>query len=110
LLKAAGKNPVSLMLPLLSLILQKFDPGEHGHWTLVVDDSPAKRFGPRVEAANIHYNPTPGPGDSDWIYGHNWVCLAIALGHPMFGVIALPLLSFMYVRQLDIEAISARHG
>lgn len=110
LLQAVGKNTVSLMLPLLSLILQKFDPGEHGHWTLVVDDSPTKRFGPRVEAANIHHNPTPGPGDSAWIYGHNWVCLAIALGHPMFGVIALPLLSFLYVRKLDIEAINARHG
>lgn len=109
LLQAVGKNAASLMLPLLSFILNKFDPGEQGHWTLAIDDSPTKRFGPCVEAANIHHNPTPGPGDGEWLYGHNWVCLAMALQHPMFGVIALPLLSLLYVRKVDIPALQARH-
>ena len=110
LLQGIGKNASSLMLPLLSFILRKFDPGEQGHWTLAVDDSPTKRFGPCVEAANIHHNPTPGPGDGNWLYGHNWVCLAMVLSHPMFGMMALPLLSRLYVRKVDIEAVNARHG
>lgn len=109
LLQTIGKNAASLMLPVLSFVLTKFDPGEQGHWTLMIDDSPTKRFGPCVEAANIHHNPTPGPGDGEWLYGHNWVCLAMALGHPIFGVIALPLLSLLYVRKVDIEALQARY-
>ena len=109
LLRTIGKNSASLMTPLLGFVLTKFDPGEQGHWTLLIDDSPTKRFGPCVEAANIHHNPTPGPGDGAWLYGHNWVCLALALGHPFFGVIALPLLSRLYVRRVDMEALKARH-
>jgi hypothetical protein len=89
------------MQPLLRFILTKFDPGEGGYWTIAIDDSPTKRFGPRVEAANIHHNPTPGPGDGQWLYGHNWVCLAMLFDHPMFGTLAIPLLSRLYVRQVD---------
>ena len=45
-----------------------------------------------------------------WRWGiPNWVCLAMALGHPIFGVIALPLLSLLYVRKVDIEALQARY-
>lgn len=110
LLQAVGKNAASLMFPLLALILKKFDPDEQGHWTLAIDDSPTKRFGRCVEAANIHHNPTPGPGDGDWLYGHNWVCIAMVIGHPLFGVLALPLLSRLYVRKVDIEALQARYG
>ncbi|TWT77158.1 IS701 family transposase [Neorhodopirellula pilleata] len=110
LLQTIGKNAASMMVPLLGFVLTKFDPGEQGHWTLMIDDSPTKRFGPCVEAANIHHNPTPGPGDGEWLYGHNWVCLALALGHPSFGVIALPLLSLLYVRRVGIEALQTRHG
>ena len=98
------------MHPLLSIICKRFDPGPNGYWTLAIDDSPTKRYGRHVEAANIHHNPTPGPGDGDWLYGHNWVCLAILLSHPLFGVIALPLLSQLYVRKVNIEAVEARYG
>jgi hypothetical protein len=110
LLQSVGKDAGSLMLPLLMFILNKFEPGNEGYWTLALDDSPTKRFGPCVEAANIHHNPTPGPGDGDWLYGHNWVCLAMVLAHPIFGVIALPLLSRLYVRKIDIEALKARYA
>ncbi|MEO1619312.1 MAG: transposase [Planctomycetota bacterium] len=110
LLQSVGKDTASLMLPILMFILRKFEPGEGGCWTLAIDDSPTKRFGPHVEAANIHHNPTPGPGDGDWLYGHNWVCLAMVLSHPIFGVIALPLLSRLYVRKIDIESLAARYG
>lgn len=110
LLASVGKNAASVMHPLLSIIVKRYCPGADGYWTLAIDDSPTKRYGRHVEAANIHHNPTPGPGDGDWLYGHNWVCLAILLSHPMFGVIALPLLSRLYVRKVDIEAIKARYG
>jgi hypothetical protein len=95
---------------LLIILLKKFDPGPGGYWKLAIDDSPTKRFGPCVEAANIHHNPTPGPGDGDWLYGHNWVCLAMLLSHPLFGVIALPLRSLLYVRKIDIDKLKERHG
>lgn len=109
LLQSLGKNAASLMLPMIMFAVSKFDPGEEGHWTLTIDDSPTKRFGPCVEAANIHHNPTPGPGDGDWLYGHNWVCLAMLMRHPLFGVIALPLLSLLYVRKVDIEVLEQRY-
>ena len=109
LLASVGRDARSLMSPLLSLIFRRFDPGPHGYWTLAVDDSPTKRYGRHVEAANIHHNPTPGPGDGDWLYGHNWVCLAMVLSHPLFGVIALPLLSRLYVRKVDIETLKDRY-
>jgi hypothetical protein len=109
LIPSLGKKAPTLMLPILMFILKKFDPGEHGYWTLAVDDSPTKRFGRHVEAANIHHNPTPGPGDGDWLYGHNWVCLAMLMTHPVFGVIALPLLSFLYVRKADIATLKQRY-
>jgi len=109
LLASIGRDATSVMLPMLRFILTKFDPGEDGYWTLAVDDSPTKRFGPHVEAANIHHNPTPGPAGGEWMYGHNWVCLAMLLSHPLFGVIALPLLSRLYVRQVDIASLKERY-
>jgi DDE superfamily endonuclease len=109
LLASIGKNTTSVMLAILIYILSRFDPGEGGYWTIAVDDSPTKRFGPRVEAANIHHNPTPGPGDGEWLYGHNWVCLAMLLDHPLLGVIAIPLLSRLYVRQVDIAKLKERY-
>ena len=48
----------------------------------VIDDSPTKRYGPKVEGADIHRNPTPGPADQKYLYGHIWVTLSLALRHP----------------------------
>jgi DDE superfamily endonuclease len=104
-LQSVGKNATSLMLPLLILIVKRFDPGAGGYWKLAIDDSPTKRFGRCVEAANTHHNPTPGPADGPWLYGHNWVCLAMLLRHPLFGMIALPLLSRLYVREVDVPKL-----
>ena len=109
LLQSVGRNTASLMRPLLWAIVERFDPGPDGYWTIAIDDSPTKRFGPCVEAANIHHNPTPGPGDSAWIYGHNWVCLAIVVRHHLFGAIALPLLSRLYVRKVDIAQLRDKY-
>jgi len=110
LLQAIGKSAASLAFPIIQILVRRFDPCEGAYWTLAVDDSPTKRFGPRVEAANIHHNPTSGPGDGDWLYGHNWVCLAMLLSHPLFGVVALPLWSRLYVRKPDIDELKQRYG
>jgi DDE superfamily endonuclease len=110
LLISAGKAATSLALPLLKLIVKRFDPGPDGYWTVAVDDSPTKRFGRHVEGANIHHHPTPGPADGEWLYGHNWVCLALMMTHSLWGVIALPLLSMLYVRKCDVAGLDEKYG
>lgn len=42
LLQSIGKNAASLLLPLLTIVFRKFDPGEQGQWTLAIDNSPTK--------------------------------------------------------------------
>ena len=42
-----------------------------------IDDTPTKRYGPEVEGADIHHNPTPGPADAKFLYGHVWVAMAM---------------------------------
>jgi hypothetical protein len=50
----------------------------------VIEDSPTKRYGPKVEGADIHRNPRPGSAEQKYLYGHIWVTLslALALRHP----------------------------
>jgi hypothetical protein len=109
-LQAVGKNVAALMLPLATFIVKRFEPGEGGCWKIAVDDSPTRRFGRHVEAANVHHNPTPGPADGPWLYGHNWVCLALLIRHSLFGMIALPLLSRLYVRQVDVPKLPKKYA
>ena len=105
LLQTTEKKTTSLALRLLSFILLKFYPGEEDYLTLVIDDSPTKRFVPHVEAANLHHNPTPGPGDSKLIYGDSWVCVCLSMPHAIFGVIGFPLLSSLFVRKTHITGL-----
>src|SRR5580700_5102478 len=39
-----------------------------GRILLAIDDTPSKRYGPKVEGAGIHHNPTPGPAGAKFIY------------------------------------------
>jgi hypothetical protein len=71
----------------------------------VIDDSPTKRYGPHVEGADIHHNPTPGPADQKYLYGHIWVTLSLAFRHPLWGAMALPLRAMLYVRRKTIPTI-----
>jgi hypothetical protein len=75
---------------------------------VVIDDSPTKRYGPKVEGADVHHNPTPGPADQPYLYGHVWVTISLALRHPLFGALALPLRAMLYVRQQTIAKIPKR--
>ena len=77
--------------------------------TLALDDTPTKRYGPQVQGAGIHHNPTPGPAGSRYVYGHVFVVLALLVVHPAWGVVALPLLARLYVRKKDLPAIDPKH-
>jgi hypothetical protein len=76
----------------------------------VIDDSPTKRYGPQVEGADIHRNPTPGPADQKYLYGHIWVTLSLAVRHPLWGAMALPLRAMLYVRQQTMAKIPQRRN
>jgi hypothetical protein len=100
-LSSVGRNVKSLALALLSIALDVVGP--QGRILMAIDDTPSKRYGPKVEGAGIHHNPTPGPAGSKFVYGHVWVTLAWVVRHPLWHAIGLPLLARMYVRQKDID-------
>lgn len=75
-----------------------------------MDDSPTAHYGRHVEGAGVHHNPTGGPADGEWLYGHNWVALAWLVKHPLWGVIALPLRSMLYVREVNVPKLAEKYG
>lgn len=77
---------------------------------IAIDDSPTKRYGPKVQGAGIHHDPTPGPAGQAFCYGHIWVTLAAIVRHPWWGTIGLPIWSWLYVRKCDLAKIPAKHG
>jgi hypothetical protein len=109
-LKSIGRNSEKLATAVLKLVATKFNPGSDGRFVVAVDDSPTKRYGRQVEGAGVHHHPTPGPADGEWLYGHNWVTLAVLLVHPRWGTIALALRSLLYVREVDVPKLDAKHG
>ena len=75
--------------------------------TFAIDDTPTERHGRQVQGAGVHHNPTPGPAGSEFVYGHVWVVLGLLALHPAWGVVALPLLARLYVRQKNLAGIAA---
>lgn len=105
-----GRTSEKLAIAVLGLVVQKFAAAGPGERILVgMDDSPTARFGRHVEGAGVHHNPTPGPADGEWLYGHNWVALAWLATHPLWGVIALPLRSMLYVREVDVPKLAEKY-
>src|SRR4029077_1402108 len=100
-LSTLGDKVHSLASLVLLIAVRVLAP--QGRVLLALDDTPSKRYGPKVEGAGIHHNPTPGPAGSRFLYGHNWVTLAWVVRHPLWGAIGLPLLARMYVRNKDLE-------
>jgi len=98
-----GRKAKSVATQLLALVLRELPLPDR--LLAVIDDSPTKRYGPEVEGADIHRNPTPGPADQKYLYGHIWVTISLALRHPVFGALALPLRAMLYVRQKTIPTI-----
>jgi len=102
-----GRTSAKLATVVLGLVVQRLAPG--GRILMGLDDSPTTRYGKHVEGAGVHHNPTPGPADGEWLYGHNWVTLAWLATHPVWGVIALPLRSMLYVREIDVPKLAEKH-
>jgi hypothetical protein len=98
-----GRKAESVATRLVRLVLRTLPLPQRV--LLVIDDSPTKRYGPHVEGAGIHHNPTPGPSDQQYLYGHIWVTLSLALRHPRWGALALPLRAMLYVRQQTLSSI-----
>ena len=107
LLLPVGRKALEIALRLFALLLMRLPLGER--LLLVVDDSPTNRYGPKVQGAGIHHNPTPGPADQKFLYGHIWVTISLAIRHPLWHTIGLPLLGMLYVRVKDIAKIPARY-
>lgn len=107
-LQPLGRKAKEIGERLLTLLLLRLQTGERV--LLAVDDTPTKRYGPHVQGAGIHHNPTPGPADQKFVYGHIWVTISLVVRHPLWHTIALPLIGMMYVRLKDITKIPARYG
>ena len=105
-LTPVGRKAESIATHLVTLILRTLSLPDR--LLLVIDDSPTKRYGPMVEGADTHHNPTPGPADQLYLYGHIWVTISLALRHPKWGAIALPLRAMLYVRKKTMESIPCR--
>ncbi len=104
---SVGRTSGKLATALLGLIVRQLVVGDR--IVVGMDDSPTARYGKHVEGAGVHHNPTPGPADGEWLFGHNWVALAWLGNHPIWGVIALPLRSMLYVRKVDIAKLAEKY-
>ena len=102
-LAGVGGKSESIATQLLALVLRTLPLPQRV--LLAIDDSPTKRYGPQVEGADVHHNPTPGPADQPFLYGHVWVTISLALRHPRWGPLALPLWALLYVRQQTLASI-----
>lgn len=88
-LGSLGRKVQYVSSRLLRLVVDVVAPADR--WLFALDDTPTKRYGPHIEGAGIHHNPTPGPADQTFLYGHVWVTVAWVIRHPSWGVLGLPL-------------------
>jgi hypothetical protein len=78
-------------------------PGER--LLLALDDTPTQRYGPEVQGAGVHHNPTPGPAGSKFLSGPSWVVLSRIAHHDHAGTIGLPFLGRLYIRDKDLPKL-----
>ncbi len=105
---AAGKRSDRIARRLLTEVVRPLLVGA-SRVTLALDDTPTKRYGPHVQGAGVHRNPTPGPAGSPYVLGHVFVVLGLLVNHKAWGTVALPLLARLYVREKDLPGIDPRH-
>ena len=104
LLGSVGRRVGSLSAVLVSAV-ERAAGEAAGRAVFALDDTVTRRYGPCVEGAGVHRNPTPGPAAHAWVYGHVWVTLARVVRHPLWGAIGLPIRAALYVRRKDIDTI-----
>src|SRR3990172_1712586 len=100
-LQSVGQRWREVGARLLVLVLQRV--------LKAIDDSPTKRYGPHVQGAGIHHDPTPGPSGAAFCYGHVWVSLAVIVRHRWWGTMGLPIFSWLYVRKQDVPKLPGRY-
>src|SRR3954451_3328563 len=64
---AAGKRSDRIARRLLTEVVMPLATGGD-RLTLALDDTPTKRYGPQIQGAGVHHNPTPGPAGSPYVY------------------------------------------
>jgi DDE superfamily endonuclease len=104
LLWTVGRRSAAMATRLLLVVLRPLARGQ-SRLLFGLDDTPTRRYGPCVEGAGVHHNPTPGPAGQTFVYGHVWVTLAWLVRHPCWGCIALPLRASLYVRRKDVPKL-----
>ena len=87
----------------LWLLITKLPIGERVLFAL--DDTPTTRYGPEVQGAGLHHNPTSSPDDHKFIYGHIWITLALVVRHPRWHTIAFPFWARLYVKAKDVDKL-----
>ena len=107
---SVGRTSEKLATAVLGLLVERFAPKFGDRILLGIDDTPTARYGRHVEGAGVHHNPTRGPADGEWVYGHNWVALAWLATHPLWGIIAVPMRSALYVREVDVPKLAEKYG
>ena len=105
---AAGKRADLMAARLAHAVVKPLVAGV-ARLTFALDDTPTERYGRHVQGAGVHHNPCPGPAGGPFVYGHVWVVLGLLAVHPLWGVVALPLLARLYVREKDLSRIDLRH-
>ncbi len=75
---------------------------------LVIDDSPIKRYGRKVEGAGRMHDPTNPHFRNATCYGHFLVMVGMIATHPLFGRICLPIGWKFYVNENKLETIDEK--
>jgi hypothetical protein len=107
-ISSLGRKADAVAARLLALLAKHLPASDR--IVLALDDTPTSRYGPEVEGAGLHHNPTSGPDDHKFIYGHVWVTLAWVVRHPRWSTIGLPLLARLYVKAKDLPKLVAKRG
>ena len=103
-LGSVGRKTTAVAAVVFGLLRGPLDvPGSR--LLLALDDTPTKRYGPKVQGAGVHHNPTPGPAGSKFLYGHSWVVLSRITDHDYHGTIGLPVLGRLYIRDKDLPKL-----
>ena len=111
LLGSVGRKAPAIARALFRILMKRLPAaGPDTPLVFAIDDSPTKRYGPKIEGAGKHHNPAPGPAGSKFLSGHVWVCLARLVRHPLWGTIGLPILSHLYIRAKDVGWMAAYYG
>jgi DDE superfamily endonuclease len=102
-LDSIGRKSTAVVAVVFALLRRPIGSSER--LLLAIDDTPTKRYGPKVQGAGIHHNSTPGPAGSKFLYGHSWVVLSRIAHHDHAGTIGLPLLGQLYIRAKDLPKL-----